>query len=452
MDDLTHILPHNLEAERSCLGCCILDRAAYLTVMSRVQPDEFFHPPHRIIFENIKKLFLSNITPDYVTLTDALVRSNDLAAAGGAEYIAGLTSVVPSVRSAEHYADIMHSLSVRRKLMRFCNEMYAQAHNPKDVSIEAIISGMYDKMLGLTTGPDADEIIGIDDAIFDAQAAQDQMRAQGYYTRLKTGFPGLDAIYQIQPQTLTTLGGYTSCGKSALALNIANYLAFEEIPILYITLEISYRVILYRLAALNSAVNASSYTRGHVKDLKADVGIQALGPIREYFHIADFDSASEVRIVLAMQRHMMKHPKTGLIVIDYLQNVDCEKLPRESRHRQISSIMRYFRSAAKRLEVPLLLVSQLSRPQQRDGKFRPASRYDLKESGDIETNSDNILLINKLAMEENRPVNWHGIIDVSKQNSGIQEKVEMYFTGAHMRFEEIPVPGDVLDRLKIKRG
>jgi len=286
------------------------------------------------------------------------------------------------------------------------------------------------------------------EAIERTQKMQDERTATNSYARLKTGFSKLDEMLVIGPGKVIVVGGYTSHGKSALALCIANNMMLEGIPVLYITIEMDYSDIVYRLAAMNGQFNLSSLVRGHAPKIRQIDGIKAIAPHIDNFHLVDLDAASEVEVVLHMQQHMIRHPDTGLIVIDYIQNVDCERYPRLSRHLQVSTIARYFRSAAKRLKVPTMVVSQLARPEKRDGKFRMATIFDLKESGDIETSADAIILINRLDLESQ---DWYAIIDLAKQRMGQRGRVDMYFTGRHVRFEEQAIPNVELEEHKIKR-
>ena len=438
----------DLGAERYALACCMESENGLLTVLDILDAEDYAHPPHRLMHKAFEALWEAGTIPDIITLSDQLRRDGNLEAVGP-EYVIGMPTVVGTAANARHYARIVKEKSNLRKLVKIGHMMSATAGRSNGKSSKEITNEFYGRMLDVLSN-EREDIIDLEKAIREASEIQKKWFERDMYGRLKTGFPILDSVYTMQPETLTTVGGYTSCGKSAFVLNIANNMIHAGIPVLYITLEISRRVILYRLAALNSQVVVTSYVRGYVKDLESDPGIRAVREFKGLFFIADFDHASEVDIVLAMQRHMTRHPDTGLIIVDYLQNVDCERHPNESRHRQISSIMRYFRGAAKRLGIPIMVVSQLSRPQRRDGKFRPASRYDLKESGDIETNSDMILLINRLATEEDKSTEWHAVIDVSKQNMGITGHVEMYFIGKHMRFEEQSIPPEIKAELNIR--
>ena len=106
----------------------------------------------------------------------------------------------------------------------------------------------------------------------------------------------------------------------------------------------------------------------------------------------------------------------------------------------MASIARFFRATAKKLKVPVFLLSQLSRPDRKDGKRRLAGNWDLKESGDIENTADAIVLINKLANDDES--NWDAMIHVSKQRMGRKGMVGFHFIGEHVRFEEQLIPGE----------
>jgi len=306
-------------------------------------------------------------------------------------------------------------------------------------------------MLEMLTADQSGGIMSLGEAISKTEDMQREYYAKNQYARLKTGFEKLDDILIMQPGKVTILAAYTSCGKSALALCIANNMVQKGIPILYITVEMSHSDIVYRLASMNGDTNLTSLVRGNVQGLGNHPGLKMLAPFFENFHIADLDMTSEIEIVLLMQQHMLRYPDTGLVVIDYLQNVDCERHPRLSRHLQMSAIMRYLRAATKKLKVNLLLISQVSRPEIRDGKFRMLTKYDLKESGDIENTTDMILLINRLPdVSATPPGKWLALLDVHKQRMGSTGIVEMAFTKQYVRFHESLVPSDIMDEITKK--
>lgn len=442
--------PHNIEAERAILGCCLINKAARIAVLSRIKPRDFYHPPHRIFYEAIQNISSSGGSPDYVSVTNYLMDRGNLESVGGGEYVAGITNVVPSVRNAEHYCEIVKEDSQKRELIRIGNQISKSAAMKNGVSVKALTSSLYDDMLNMLTVDQSSGAMDLREAIKRTQTMQDEYIAADYYSRLKTGFHELDQVLHLLPGKMTTIGAKTSCGKSALALNVCNNLVKRSIPILYISIEMDYADVVYRLGAMNSEISMSTFVTGRVGNLADTPGLKALSGHLEDFHLCDLDQASEVEIVLLMQQHMMRFPSTGLIVIDYLQNVDCERQSRAPRHLQMSGIARYFRSALKRLKVPGFLISQVRRSEA-STKYRLLTVHDFKESGDIENTSDAAILINRIPSEDRR--SFYAIVEIAKQRQGeAGGLIDMKFDGSRQVFWEQDIPDDVLDNAKIKRG
>jgi len=437
--------PHNTEAERAIIGCCLLDHRARVTVLSRIKRDDFYEPSHRIMYGAIEEISATGGKPDIVTVSNYLIDRNESAAVTN---ISGTTAVVPSVRNAEHYANIVREAAQKRKLIQIGHQISASAAMQNGISVKALTASLYDDMLDMLTLDQSTGAMDLKEAIQRTQSMQDEYNKADYYSRMKTGFAELDQILNLLPGTMTAIGAKTSAGKSAFALNVCNNMVRTGIPILYVSIEMGYADVVYRLGAMNGETSMSTFVTGRVGNLVDEPGLKSLTGHLEDFHMCDLDQASEVEIVLLMQQHMMRYPRTGLIVIDYLQNVDCERLPRSSRHLQLSGIARYFRSAAKRLKVPVFLLSQVKRSDLPD-KFRMLSVHDFKESGDIENTCDAALLINRIPSED---YDWYAWFDVCKQRQGRRGKIEMQFTGSKCSFQEQAVPLEVLDNAKIKRG
>lgn len=436
--------------ERRVIAACLArDNALIDLVIGSVFPEDFTDPYRRILFDTTLDIILDKDgIPTKYKLSEAIKgHENTKLLQQELSRIEVLTGSYFTARSVELDCNQFRDLSKRHRLFAIGRDIADGARDNSGKTTTELTNELYGRMLGLLMADGAGQLLDGNQAVDKVEAIQTEYVEKKYYERLRTGFYNIDQNMQILPGKLIVIGGYTSTGKSALALNFTNNMLQSDIPVLYISIEMDCVDIVYRLAAMNGDTDLMTFVRGNVTGLRNNTGLQKLAPFLEHFHLADLSEASEVKISLLMQQHMLRHPDTGAVVIDYLQNVDCERRARESRHLQISSMAKYFRTAAKKLNVPVFLVSQLKRPENQTTKFKLAQTGDLKESGDIENTADMIILINKIGGEYK--ANWYGILGIGKQRQGIRRLIGVKFTGSQTRFQECHIPDDVLKTVRL---
>src|SRR3972149_11840352 len=119
-------LPSNVEAERSVLGAILLDNSAYNQAASVLIPDDFYLDSHRRIYQRIMDLSDRSRPADLVTISEELMRNNELEAVGGAAYVSSLTDGLPRLSNIEHYAKIVKDKSLLRRLMEVSNSILSR--------------------------------------------------------------------------------------------------------------------------------------------------------------------------------------------------------------------------------------------------------------------------------------------------------------------------------------
>jgi replicative DNA helicase len=439
--------------ERRILSACLArDKAIINTVITHITLADFTEPSHRQIFNLILDIFIDGEIPTMYKIGERARATKQDCVLSDLHRISAPDVNLINHANVKADCEELRDNAARYNLVKIGNLISKTAAHRNGKTTKELTNSLYSQMLEMLTSEQSGGLMSLGEAIGRTEDMQREYQAKNQYTRLKTGFEKLDDIYIMQPGKVTVLAAYTSCGKSALALCIANNMIQAGIPVLYVSIEMSHADIVYRLASMNGDTNLMALVRGNIQGLGNHPGLAKLSRYFDNLHIADLDMVSEVEIVLLMQQHMLRYPDTGLVIIDYLQNIDCEREPRASRHLQMSSIMRYLRASAKKLKVNTIIVSQLARPEIRDGKFRMLTPYDLKESGDIENTTDAIILINRLPGNK-EPGKWHALVNVRKQRQGMEGIVEMQFDGPHVRFKESLIPSDIMDEItKPPRG
>jgi replicative DNA helicase len=250
--------------------------------------------------------------------------------------------------------------------------------------------------------------------------------------RIRTSWPDLNQLYAGHfPKHLVILGARPAVGKTLIALGMARHAAIEAgIATLYISLEISDREVIYRLLACEAGIELSHLIESRCTDADWDKLARArrvIDPAPFYVHDADSITVAGVDRAIASveRRHGVK---IGLVVIDYLQLMDAAENKRTAnRQEEVASLSRGLKKLAKKRDISIIACAQLNRgPTQRADKKPTMS--DLRESGAIEADADNILLLHREADPESPRVGEIDVI-VEKQRNGPKGTVTLAFQG-----------------------
>jgi replicative DNA helicase len=430
-------LPSNVEAERSILGAILLDNAVCNQAVELLKRDDFFLDSHRRIFDKMVMLSERLSSIDLITLGDELRRAAEFEQIGGATYIASLIDGVPRTDNIEHYARIVKKKSMLRKLITASNQIIARAFDEED---------------------DADIIIDqAEQAIF--QIAEDKVRQGFQYigtvaqrrleqieqmadrpemiTGVPTGFVDFDHLTSgLQRQDLIIIASRPSMGKTALALNMAQYAARNGSVVGIFSLEMSAEQLASRLLCSEARVDAHRLRTGFLnREEWARLG-DALRRLCETKVYIDDTPGSGVLEMRAKARRLKAEHGLDLLVVDYLQLMSGRGRI-ESRQQEVSQISRDLKTLAKELDIPVLALSQLSRAPETRSEHKP-QLSDLRESGAIEQDADVVCFIYREEIynetDENR---GRAELLIAKQRNGPTGKVELAFLNSFTRFESM---------------
>lgn len=391
------ILPNNLEAEQAVLGSVLIDQEAQTDILSTLSQDDFYSEAHRNIFKAMQNIFSKSIPVDFVTLTSELEVEKKLESVGGIDYITYLTNVVPSAANFKHYCDIVVSNSVRRNLIKggqaiiedaFQNadEKNAMQNAEKtifDLSQKDSSSGL--ELVGRPGGVLADVLKEI------SEIAENQGKMRG----IPTGFRDLDAVTNgLNKSDLILLAARPGVGKTSFAMNIALNVALNEgKKVAIFALEMSRSQLVQRALASIAKVNLTHILRGTMDQEEWKRIWTAEKKLAQSALFIDDNSTVTPLDIISKCRKLKMTEGLDLIVIDYLQLMTANKKgTRENRTQEVSDLTRMLKVAAKDLNVPIILLSQLSRNVEQREDHRPILA-DLRESGSIEQDADIVMFL-----------------------------------------------------------
>src|SRR5215472_6553599 len=431
-------LPSNLDAERSILGAILLDNKALNAAIESLKPEDFFIPQHRNIFTRMIALGEAQQAIDLVTLTEELHRRGELESSGGAPYLASLVDGLPRVSNVEHYARIVREKALLRNLIHATHNIQQRALEGED-GADTILDNAESSIFALAEDRVKAGLIPVKDIVRDNFERLEKIFREGKsITGVSTGYTELDKLLSgLQPSELLILAARPSQGKTALALNIAENIAIRAgSPVAFFSLEMSKESLLQRLVASVSQIDAHKFRTGHLSREDWRRMTEALGQISSAPLWIDDAGSTSVLEIGAKARRLKRDKGLSLLVVDYLQLITARGRF-NSRQEEVASISRGPKGLAKELQIPVLVLSQLTRAPEREERGPQLS--DLRESGAIEQDADVVMFIyrpnffNLNATPEERDL---ADILIAKQRNGPTDKVKFVFRSRLTRFEE----------------
>lgn len=391
MNALAKVPPHNTEAENALLGFILCSKNPFVH-LAHLNPDEtlFYHQSNAEIFTAARKQFDNGSTRvDVFAMDSALSCSPAYQAAGGNEYVKKVIGGYSGKHTAMNAVATLRDTAKRRTIINSMSSIAAESFDlTNDIDT---LRGEAEKTLqsisasGQSRTPETPAEI-TDQYLADLRRIQESGGVVGIQTpfldfnRLTCGFaPGEVVILAARP----------ACGKTALALNIADHAANNGHHVGIFSLEMSKHLLTNRLFSSSALVEAQKFRSS--KFSASDW--QSLEKYAEHFrhlplHFSDVTDLKPSRF--RDKCRMWKHDHgIDLVVIDYLQLMTPEK-PCGNREREVAEMSRTIKTTAVELDVPILVLSQLNRAA--EGTKKPLMSQ-LRESGAIEQDADQIIFI-----------------------------------------------------------
>lgn len=386
--------PHNLEAEKSVLGCCMADFELLNQITAMLRPEAFYQPSHRTIYEAIVQLSMSGQAVDTLTVSAELERHDQLARCGGSTYILSLPDAAPLISNAMHYARVVHESYLLRQLISTVEDVKRQCYTRAD-SADELIDYASRRIYEIRSGDSISGIESIRDILSRTINELSELAKGKKSTRgVLTGYPSIDRALAggFRGGTLNVLAARPGMGKSALALNIALKAAtYHKVPVVIFSLEMSKEEIVNRMLSGQANIDSRKLRTGDIKAADWETISQVVPLLYgSQIHIDDRTSNTPMEM-LSKCRQLKMEQQCGLIIVDYLQLMSSHKRT-ENRQQEISDISRAMKIMAKELDVPVIALSQLSRAVESRKDARPMLS-DLRESGAIEQDADAVLFI-----------------------------------------------------------
>ena len=422
-------IPFSEDAEKSVLGSMMLSAEAVDLASEALNTEDFYIPKHRQIFAAMLDINARNGAVDVVTLLEELERRGTADSSGGIEYLTELSIFTPSAANVSNYIKIVEERSIMRRLMHAGTAITRDAMQGSK-SVEAMLDDAERRIFNIAMHNNEDTLTQIRPVVYESyQRINTLINLKGKLTGVPTGYTDLDSMTSgLQKSDLIIIAARPSQGKTALGLNIAAHAAIREGKTVAIfSLEMSKEQLVMRLFASEARVNMQNVNHGTPPSqelLKLAEANLTRANANMYIDDRSNISVAEIR---SKCRRLKARNGLDMIVIDYLQLM---KTPNGSDNRvqEVSELTRSLKILARELNVPIVLLSQLSR---KAAERKPAMS-DLRESGAIEQDADIIIMIYR---DPSRTDDNSAEIIVAKNRNGPVDSIFLTWIGEYTRFE-----------------
>lgn len=442
--------PYSEEAERGVLGAILLEssRVMDLAIENQMTPYSFFVPAHRTIYTAMLQMVKDGQAIDLLTLGSHLRERQELEKSGGELYLERLVDSTPTVAHAEYYIDIVRQKFLLRAIINCARDAEAACYDPEQYA-DRLLSEVEQNFLNITENQHGSVAVW-SEAVREVMDHVERVfqTKRGIGTAISTGFRNLDTVLiGLRPAEMIVLAARPSMGKTSLAMNIAEHVALgtndpddKERAVGIFSLEMSYASLVQRMLCCRAEIPGFQLSQGFVSDDFHRRLMQAASVLQKAKIYMDDTGGLDVMELRARARRMKKKYDIELIVIDYLQLLNCREYARQGRQLETSAISSNLKAMAKELNVPVLVLSQLSRaPEQRSGADGRPKLSDLRDSGAIEQDADVVLMLRrpcKYPGSENCDDDRLAIVDVAKQRNGPTGEVKLNFEDRFTRFRD----------------
>lgn len=452
--------PQCIDVEKSLLGCIVqFGVEVYQNVSDLLKPQCFYAESNQIIFEAIRSIADRNQAIDLLTVVTELRESGNIENVGGPFYISTLTNGVSgaTISNSESHAKLIVEKFMLREVIRISYESLSIAYN-EGVSPFTLIDEMSEQLASIDDHMNFGDLKSISQV--SVEAIKDIERSKALYdehgstpvTGVNTGLTELNLLtLGWQPGNLIIIAARPSAGKTAFALNMAESAAISfkgtKKKVAMFCLEMKAKRLVGRMIARGARIQMQELKSGAISDDELK---------RVYAHCnnhlsklgIDFDDNSvlTIRSLKSKTKKLARKKELGLIIVDYLQLMKPES--GGNREQEIAGMSRELKMLAQDYEVPVIVLSQLSREiEKRDSGVPQLS--DLRESGAIEQDADDVLFLygptekqlkaNEEAMLKGddydpnlKNKRW---LKIAKQRDGMLETIELKAEMAYQNFE-----------------
>jgi replicative DNA helicase len=436
--------PHSAEAEQGVLGSMLLSpRDVIAECVERINEEYFYIPAHETVYNVLVDLWNAGQAIDLITFTQVLRDRNLLDAIGGPSFVTSLYTFVPTAANVDYYLGIIRDKYLLRQVIAGGTEAVRRAYEEQD-EVSSLIDEVEQAFINIGDSRTVTVVQSMRENVMRAiEQIGDAADRKGGIIGMATGFVELDRMTGgLRASEMIVIAARPSMGKTALAMNIAEYASVtEKRPVGVFSLEMSTDQLVQRLLCSRARVNMQKVRDGFIAERDYTALTAAAAKLSEAPLFIDDTSGMTILELRAKARRFKAQHKVELIIVDYLQLLRAATKRRDdNRQVEVAEISAGLKSLAKELGIPVIVVAQLNRqPEARHGGKPRLS--DLRESGSIEQDADLVaLLVRREVYEEDEEARQEmageAELIIAKQRNGPVGEIPLIFLKEFTRFED----------------
>jgi replicative DNA helicase len=447
LNELGKIPPQAVDVEEAVLGALMLERDAITAVIDILDSQSFYKDEHKEIYAAIRRLFEKSQPIDILTVTNELRTETKLEFVGGAFYISELTNRVTSAANIEYHARIVAEKYILRKLIEISSGIQKDAFED-GVDVFNLLDTAERELFSITEQNLRSSYENMGQLLSKALEQIHEIQSNsGTYSGVPSGFTALDRVTSgFQKSDLIIIAARPGMGKTSFVMSVARNAAVDfKKPVAVFSLEMSSIQLVMRLISSEAEIDAHKLRTGKLQDhewhqLNAKTSKLSSAPI-----YIDDTPALNVFELRAKCRRLKAQYGIEMVIIDYLQLMAGNKDSKagQNREQEISTISRSLKGLAKELNIPVIALAQLSRQVEQRGGTKKPILSDLRESGSIEQDADQVYFIYRPEYykleetEDGRPSQGVAQIIIAKNRHGATDTVDLRFVNEFARFTDL---------------
>jgi len=428
----------DLSLEKAILGACLLEPKAFSSVQSLLEEDFLFDTFHKMVFTALSDMYTNGEQIDIITVTHNL-RKKKITEYNGENVPYLLTGLMIDVVSTAHlevHSLILREMYMERELTRISHSKFEGDAIEKAEAIQTAIKR------ALTVNG-VDDWKSISEVMISLEKHRNKVRDRELMG-VPSSFPTIDRITGgFQEGQIIIVGARPSVGKSAFIGGIAVNAAQKGHKVGVISLEMPDEQIGARLASIYSDIEFYKIYRSIVTDFNEEKrlidSMVNIGSLPLFITDKTNVTASAIR---AKAEKLKKRGGLDLLIIDYLQLIETESKNNQNREREVANLSRSMKLLAMDLKIPIIVLCQLNRQSETDGKAKKPRMSQIRESGSLEQDADVVMLLHRewksgiLTDEQGNNTERKATIIIEKNRNGETMDLDIGFNPELMKFYE----------------
>jgi len=403
------------QSERAILGAVLDDPSCFESI--ELADEDFQDADCRLAWTKVRAIIDSGKRPDLPLLGAEMPER--------AKFLGELNPITAA--NASYYAERIRECSTRRGIIAIMRKAKELIDGPVDATLEAIETGLVELQ-----GQDRRDMRTLRDLLDPAmELIEERYKLQGRPPGIETGFHRLDApLGGLRNGNLIVIGARPSIGKTALALSMTLNMAAKGVRVGFFSLEMAAEQLGIRALASTGRINSQSLASGRMTP--ADFAkILDAGSILQRATVLIDDTPNIQLSMLKNRARRMKRYGVDVVVVDYLTLIRHGDA-RTPRWERVGEVSKNLKQLARELNIPVVALSQVGR----DAEERMPTLADLRQSGEVEEDSDVVLLLHRDRKAAEGSQDYTTQVDIAKNRHGATQTIELVFLPTYVSFEE----------------